>query len=71
MKENFESDSKDDSTKDDSTKKNRKNKKLKTEEDNEIILTDVEQEYLDLVETKKTLQSQLDKRPNSKVLKKK
>tara|TARA_B100000424_G_scaffold10139_1_gene7604 strand:- start:975 stop:3185 length:2211 start_codon:yes stop_codon:yes gene_type:complete len=70
MKENFESDSKDDSTKDDSTKKNRKNKKLKTEEDNEIILTDVEQEYLDLVETKKTLQSQLDKRPNSKVLKK-
>ena len=70
MKENFDSDSKDDSTKDDSTKRHRKNKKLKADEDNEIILTDVEQEYLDLVETKKTLQSQLDKRPNSKVLKK-
>ena len=70
MKENFESDSKDDSTKDTSPSKQKKNKKAKADEDNEIILTDVEQEYLDLVETKKTLQNQLDKRPNSKVLKK-
>ena len=70
MKENFESDSKDDSTKGASPSKHKKNKKVKMDEDNEIILTDVEQEYLDLVETKKSLQNQLDKRPNSKVLKK-
>tara|TARA_B100000282_G_scaffold99130_1_gene69833 strand:- start:740 stop:2953 length:2214 start_codon:yes stop_codon:yes gene_type:complete len=71
MKENFESDSKDDSTKEDaSPSKQKKNKKHKADEDNEIVLTDVEQEYLDLVETKKSLQNQLDKRPNSKVLKK-
>jgi len=45
-------------------KKREANKK--TEE--EIELNDIEQEYLDLVDTKKTLSVQLKKKPNSKVL---
>ena len=71
MKEKYESDSKTDSTdgKNDNDTEKKKNKKKKHEE-TEIELTDVEQEYLDLVETKKTLSAQLAKRPGSKVLKK-
>ena len=73
MKENFVNDSKSDDAENDSNndkKKTKKKNKKKVEEEEEIELTDVEQEYLDLVETKKTLTAQLNKRPNSKVLKK-
>ena len=38
--------------------------------DDEVELTDIEQEYLDLVDTKKTLSVQLNKKPNNKVLQK-
>jgi ATP-dependent Lon protease len=50
-------------------KNNNKKKKKNTSETEEIILTDVEQEYLELVETKKTLAQQYAKKPNSKILK--
>jgi ATP-dependent Lon protease len=70
MKEKFVNDI---DTKDgvDISKKRRKNKKKSREEEDEadVELTDVEQEYLDLVETKKTLVAQLNKKPASKVLK--
>ena len=60
-----------DTSNNDKTKKNKKkNGKKKDDTDEEIELTDVEQEYIDLVETKKHLTSQLNKKPNSKVLKK-
>ena len=49
--------------------KNKKKKKKNTSETEDIILTDVEQEYLELVETKKTLAHQYAKKPNSKILK--
>lgn len=49
--------------------KQKKHKKRDTIEKEEIVLTDVEQEYLELVETKKALAEQLVKKPNSKVLK--
>jgi len=54
--------------------KNKKNdKKSKKTDDEEkkkddVEMTDVEQEYLDLVETKKTLTTQLHKKPKSKIL---
>ena len=74
MKENFDNTSKDsgegDAKNEETNKNKKKNKKKKEEEDSDIVLTDVEQEYLDLVETKKTLLKQLEKKPNSKVLKK-
>ena len=46
----------------------KKKKKNKTVEE-EVVLTDAEQEYLELVETKKQLVEQLNKKPNSKILK--
>ena len=73
MKENFVNEPKTDDTQHDTnsdSKKMKKKNKKKANEEEEIELTDVEQEYLDLVETKKTLTAQLNKRPNSKVLKK-
>lgn len=50
-------------------KSKNKKKKKNTSETEDIILTDVEQEYLELVETKKTLAHQYAKKPNSKILK--
>ena len=47
-------------------KANKKREADKKEED--VELNDIEQEYLDLVDTKKTLSTQLKKKPNSKVL---
>ena len=72
MKENFESTSKESDIVDSNEplRKDTKKKKRKTEDENDIVINDVEQEYLDLVETKRTLTKQLDKKPNSKVLKK-
>ena len=46
--------------------KKKKQKKVVAEE---VVLTDAEQEYLELVETKKQLVEQLSKKPNSKILK--
>ena len=46
-------------------KKKKKNKAV----EEEVVLTDAEQEYLELVETKKQLVEQLSKKPNSKILK--
>ena len=52
-------------------KDKKRNKKGKKDSDNDDdIITDVEQEYLDLVQTKKQLSLQLTKQPNSKFLKK-
>jgi len=42
--------------------------KKKVADEHSEELTDVEQEYLDLIETKKTLTTQLHKRPKSKIL---
>ena len=71
MKEKFEPNDVHSIDKKKNDKKKQKNKSSRGEEsENEIVLTDVEQEYLDLVETKKVLSSQLLKRPTSKVLKK-
>jgi len=42
--------------------------KKKAQDDVSEEITDVEQEYLDLIETKKTLNQQLHKRPKSKIL---
>ncbi len=67
MKERFEAESENIGSPD---KKKKKKKKTDEEDEVDIELNDVEQEYLDLVETKKTLTSQLNKRPNSKFLKK-
>lgn len=53
----------------DKNNKTKNKKKKNTSETEEIILTDVEQEYLELVETKKTLAHQYAKKPNSKILK--
>jgi ATP-dependent Lon protease len=53
------------------SKRDKKNKETNTKDDkkkDEVELTDVEQEYLDLVETKKTLTTQLHKKPKSKIL---
>jgi ATP-dependent Lon protease len=53
------------------SKHDKKSKETKTKDDkkkDEVELTDVEQEYLDLVETKKTLTTQLHKKPKSKIL---
>jgi len=47
-------------------KKKASKKKAESEEETEI--TDVEQEYLELVETKKSLTEQLKKKPKSKIL---
>jgi ATP-dependent Lon protease len=64
----------------DSKKKSKKSKKsdkgsksIKKDDDkkpDETDLTDVEQEYLELVETKKNLTEQLNKKPKSKILRK-
>jgi ATP-dependent Lon protease len=58
-------------TKTESKKKDKKkDKKSKKKEDaeEETEITDVEQEYLELVETKKNLTDQLKKKPKSKIL---
>jgi ATP-dependent Lon protease len=57
-------------TKKESKKKDKKkdNKSKKKEEVEEPEITDVEQEYLELVETKKNLTDQLKKKPKSKIL---
>ena len=55
----------------DKSKRNKNDKQSKKTGDkkkDDIELTDVEQEYLDLVETKKTLTTQLHKKPKSKIL---
>jgi len=44
-------------------------KSSKVEQDDDDATVDVEQEYLDLTETKKTLLNQLKKKPTSKILK--
>jgi ATP-dependent Lon protease len=49
--------------------KEKKKKEKKIEPTDEVEFTDVEQEYLELVETKKYLMEQLIKKPKSKVLK--
>ena len=49
-------------------KSNSKKNKKRTSDDVSEEITDVEQEYLDLIETKKTLTTQLHKRKNSKIL---
>jgi len=54
----------------DKDKKNKKNVQVKTDEEDEIELTDVEQEYLDLIDTKKNLSAQLKNKPKSKILQK-
>jgi len=51
----------------DKKKNSKRDSKAKSEAEADI--TDVEQEYLDLVETKKTLANQLKKKPTSKILK--
>ena len=50
-------------------KQKKKNKKNNTVDKEEVVLNDVEHEYLELVETKKQLVEQLAKKPNSKILK--
>jgi len=51
------------------TKKEKNNEKdTGNKKKDDVELTDVEQEYLDLVETKKTLTTQLHKKPKSKIL---
>jgi ATP-dependent Lon protease len=53
------------------SKHDKKSKETKTKDDkkkDEVELTDVEQEYLDLAETKKTLTTQLHKKPQSKII---
>uniref|UniRef100_A0A6C0HBC6 AAA+ ATPase domain-containing protein n=1 Tax=viral metagenome TaxID=1070528 RepID=A0A6C0HBC6_9ZZZZ len=71
MKENYEA-------VENPTKKEKKSDKKKSKKHNksenssdskkEHEMTDIEQEYLDLVETKKTLTTQLKKKPKSKIL---
>jgi ATP-dependent Lon protease len=51
-----------------SDKKIKKDKKTKKRTDEENELADVEKEYLDLIDTKKTLTQQLNKRTKSKIL---
>ena len=70
MKEKYEAvdmPTKDDSIKKKSKKEQVKSKKSKKEESSSE-LNDVESEYLDLVETKKHLTNQLNRKPNNKVL---
>jgi ATP-dependent Lon protease len=50
------------------SKKSKSKKSEKTEESTEQDQADVEGEYLDLLDTKKQLSSQLQKRPNNKIL---
>ena len=56
------------SSENDSPTKSKKSSKVVDEDDDDATV-DVEQEYLDLVETKKTLTNQLKKKPGSKILK--
>ena len=60
-------------------KKAKKNKKKNAEDadgkakptdEDEVELTDVQQEYLDMVDTKRTLTAQLNKKPTNKILQK-
>ena len=60
-------------------KKAKKNKKKNAEDadgkakpadEDEVELTDVQQEYLDMIDTKKTLTAQLNKKPTNKILQK-
>ena len=65
MKETYQPDK---HVKQNGKKNNKKNKRNADNEDD--VITDVEQEYLDLVLTKKQLSLQLTRQPNSKFLKK-
>ena len=56
-------------TDDQTSKKMKLKKKKRKNTEEEVVLTDAEQEYLELVETKKQLVEQLSKKPNSKILK--
>ena len=49
-------------------KKQKAAEKSKKEAEDEVELTDVQQEYLDLVDTKKTLTTQLQRKPTNKIL---
>ena len=73
MKENFEKDSstidEEDTHKKSKKKKKNKKKSEEEQEEAETELNDVEQEYIDLVETRKTLTIQFKKKPKNKVLK--
>jgi ATP-dependent Lon protease len=75
MKENYEEVEKPIDVKKDKKKRTDKkndkktnHKKVQIEDEETADMTDVEQEYLDLVETKKSLSIQLHKKPKSKIL---
>ena len=68
MKETYERSVSTDPNSPEAKNKQKKNKKRDAEKE-DIALTDVEQEYLELVETKKQLAEQLAKKPSSKILK--
>jgi hypothetical protein len=77
MKETYEKVELPEKTSDDKKSQKKKNrskkeaeKKKKEKNVEEPELTDVEQEYLELVDTKKTLSQQLHKRPKSKIISK-
>jgi len=67
-KKNGKSSSKNVNKKSKRNKNDKQSKKTDDKKKDDIELTDVEQEYLDLVETKKTLTTQLHKKPKSKIL---
>ena len=69
MKENYEKNA---MTKEETDKKvKKKDKKAKKDEaQNDVVLKDVENEYLDMVDTKNHLKKQLQNKPNNKVMKK-
>jgi len=66
--ENMETETKKSSKKSRDKKQIKKDKNNKKSEEEEHDITDVEQEYLELVETKKSLITQLKKKPKSKIL---
>ena len=68
MKETYERGVSPDPNSTEAKNKLKKNKKRDAEKE-DIALTDVEQEYLELVETKKQLSEQFAKKPASKILK--
>jgi ATP-dependent Lon protease len=75
MKENYEAvenptkkDKKTDKKSDKKKSKKRNTSESSSEEKKDQEMTDIEHEYLDLVETKKSLTAQLKKKPKSKIL---
>ena len=67
-KKDEKSSSKDVNKKSKRNKNDKEPKKTDDKKKEDVEMTDVEQEYLDLVETKKTLTTQLHKKPKSKIL---